>query len=167
MYGQAPISGHVYGSEMVVRKLLATTVAFILLATGLVHAAQPYFFVSSVAAYRIVPKNLLGGSVLIPYLQIVTGLCLFLGIAERAAATWGIVLFGLFSAAQSIVLLRGDNVSCGCFGLASAQVSLASLAIPVACGAACLVLLKRTSVSAAISPQPGGNPRVADQSEFT
>lgn len=59
-------------------------VAFITLYPGCIHSLQPYFFIHSAGAYRLVsPKMAAVVIFLIPYLQIVLGICLVTNIATR------------------------------------------------------------------------------------
>jgi len=126
----------------VFRRALVAIVAFVLLSSGLIHIAQPYFFIFSVASYQVIPDGLLGIWVInIPYLQVVLALCLFLGVAERVSAVLAGALFFIFSVAQAIVLLRGESLNCGCFGYSSSQVGAFSLAIPILCTIICIALL--------------------------
>lgn len=123
--------------------VLSAVVAFVLLYSGILHAIQPYYFIYSAAAYRLVPQSLVGTTMLIlPYLQIVLAGCLIARVATHAALITALLLFGVFVFAQSVILVRGENLSCGCFGYSTAAISYTSLAIPIACGGLCIVLLR-------------------------
>ena len=128
----------------VLTKMLTAVVAFVLLYSGLVHAAQPYYFVHAAAAYRILPPSVVGPlATFLPYLQITIGLCLIVGTAESASLLLGSVLFGLFATAQAIALARGESLSCGCFGFSEATIGPSTLSVPILCGIICLALLGR------------------------
>lgn len=114
-------------------------VAAVLVYSGLIHASQPYLFVHTVASYRLVPEWAVGFSgLLIPYIQILLGLALGLGIAERAANLMAAVMFAAFSLAQISVLFRGIQIDCGCFGFAPSPVSVQTVLVSIALLIACV-----------------------------
>ncbi|MBA3315943.1 MAG: hypothetical protein M3552_06720 [Planctomycetota bacterium] len=136
-------------------RMLKAVVAFVLLYSGLVHAAQPYYFVHAAAAYRILPPSVVGPlMIFLPYLQIAIALCLIVGTAERAVLLLAFFIFSVFATAQAIVMARGESLSCGCFGFSEATIGPSTLAIPILGGIICLVLLRgvRRVPSAEASP---------------
>ncbi len=125
-----------------VRAAILGVVAFALLSSGLIHASDPYFFLATVSSYRILPDGLLGRPLLlVPYLHIALGICLLSGVARTTALRVSLLLFVVYAAAQTIALVRGEKISCGCFGFDTGEIGPASVAVPVAAGAACLGLL--------------------------
>jgi hypothetical protein len=58
----------------------------------------------------------------------ISGLAFFLGLRLPWSGFAVVALLGAFSIGVALVLLRGESVSCGCFGSSSAKVSLATLA---------------------------------------
>lgn len=127
-----------------VAKSLTAIVAFPLLYSGLIHIAQPYQFIHSAAAYRVLPVSTVGPLMtFLPYLQTAVALCLLMGVAERAALLFASLLFGSFAAAQAVVLARGESLSCGCFGFSGMTIGPLTLSIPILCGVICLVALTR------------------------
>ncbi|HMO84571.1 MAG TPA: MauE/DoxX family redox-associated membrane protein [Lacipirellulaceae bacterium] len=118
-----------------------TVVSVVLLFSGIVHAAQPYYFVHAISGYQLLPAQVAGLLGLwLPYLQIVLALCIGLGIAERVALATAALMFVAFALAQLSVLLRGMEIDCGCFGFVSVQVSPASVGLSLSLAAACAVL---------------------------
>lgn len=139
---------------------LNSVLVLVLLASGLVHGAQPYFFLASVASFRILPEYLLGLTVLIPYLQIAIAVCLITHVAERTAIIFAALLFFIFSVAQVVVILRGERLSCGCFGYSNAEIGLTTLAIPLLCMFICWVLSGSFSARKPRNEKNGEGPEV-------
>ncbi|HET6880591.1 MAG TPA: MauE/DoxX family redox-associated membrane protein [Pirellulales bacterium] len=113
--------------------VLSMVVAVVLLFSGVIHAAQPYYFVHTIASYRLLPpgaSGLLG--LWLPYLQIVLAMCIGLGMVREAAFGVAVVLFATFAAVQIAVLARGMEIDCGCFGFIVRVVSPASVMLPIA-----------------------------------
>jgi putative oxidoreductase len=113
-------------------------VAAVLLFTGSIHAAQPYFFIHTIASYRLLSADVSGLLGLwLPYLQIVLGLCIGLRIAEKVALCIAAGVFTTFALAQTAVLMRGMEIDCGCFGFVAHTVSPSSIALPIALAVIC------------------------------
>ena len=84
---------------------------------GVAKVADPPGFAHEIHNYGIVPGlavNVM--AMVLPWLEIVTGVALFLGIATRTATRILAILLVVFIAALSINLARGKPVDCGCFG---------------------------------------------------
>ena len=76
----------------------------------------------SVHNFRILPiwsENLL--AVVLPWIEIVAGLSLMLGIEARAGAVVATALMIVFTAAVAAAWARGLDFECGCFGKAGAS----------------------------------------------
>jgi putative oxidoreductase len=96
----------------------AYTLAGVLILSSLIHVQNPYAYLSSIYAYSIVP-SLLGVviAVLFPSLQITLGLVfLFCRRDWKPAFVLSGALMLLFTVVQIVALIRGLNISCGCFG---------------------------------------------------
>ncbi|MGH7135393.1 MAG: MauE/DoxX family redox-associated membrane protein, partial [Pirellulales bacterium] len=127
-------------SIRVASAVLSLLVAAVLLFTGVIHGAQPYLFVHTIASYRILPPTAAGlVGVSLPYLQTVVALCIGFRIAEKTALAIATLVFGTFALAQIAALIRGMDIDCGCFGFAARQVSLSSAALPIVLVGACVV----------------------------
>jgi len=118
----------------------------ILLYAGFTKLNDGWRFAEAIANYRILPaqaNQLL--ALTLPWLEVVLGLLLVLGLWLRAAAGLASLLFLGFAVAVIAALARHLDISCGCFGTGSAaQLGVQTLALDLfclACGA--LILLAR------------------------
>ena len=119
-------------SGAVVRTLSAFSGA-VLVYSGLLHAWQPFYFAHSVAAYGVLPVPVIVGvAFVVPYVQLVVGVCLLAGTGGREARWLALALFGSFVIMQAKVLIRGESIRCGCFGFASETVSWKTITVPAA-----------------------------------
>lgn len=129
-------------SPVVWARPLKAIVVSILLYSGLVHMVQPYYFIHSAAAYRVLTPSLTASvMILLPYLHIAIAFCLIVGTAERSALLLSCWLFAVFAVAQSMILANGQTLSCGCFGFSETTVGPLSLSIPILACIACVALL--------------------------
>lgn len=79
--------------------------------------ADPPAFAKAIWYYRLLPAwGLHSAALLLPWLELLCGLALCLGVWKRAAAGWVAILLLVFIAALSINLAQGNPVDCGCFG---------------------------------------------------
>jgi uncharacterized membrane protein YphA (DoxX/SURF4 family) len=105
---------------------LTVRVQFVLAAffavAGFLKIADPPGFAHEIHNYGLVPGAAVNAMALIlPWLEVVAGVALFLGIAKRSAARILGILLLVFIIALSINLARGRPVDCGCFGAAKVQ----------------------------------------------
>ncbi|MGQ0601070.1 MAG: MauE/DoxX family redox-associated membrane protein [Anaerolineales bacterium] len=137
--------------------LSAMVISAVLLFSGIVHAAQPYYFIHTVSSYRLLPASVSGVLGLwLPYLQIVLAIYIGLGIAEKVALWIAASVFMAYTIAQLSVLARGMEIDCGCFGFVSTTVSVTSVAIPLLLIGVCILALagvKSPSPSDSLTPQ--------------
>jgi uncharacterized membrane protein YphA (DoxX/SURF4 family) len=78
------------------------------------HAAE---FAAQIAGFRLLPQPVIAPlALLLPFLEILLGGYLILGLFTRAAAWIAVVLLALFDGAIASAVVRGLTVSCGCFG---------------------------------------------------
>ena len=111
-----------------------TLVARIVLGLVFIVAAYPKIadppgFAKSIWAYELFPAwSLHPLALLLPWLELLCGLALCLGIWIRAAAAWVAVMLLSFGLALSINLARHHPVDCGCFGSATPKTDAQRLA---------------------------------------
>jgi uncharacterized membrane protein YphA (DoxX/SURF4 family) len=84
---------------------------------GLAKALDPDLAVRAVAAYRLLPNELVKPVAWgLPFAELALGLLLLLGIRTRVAAILSVALLSLFVAAVASAWVRGLRIECGCFG---------------------------------------------------
>ena len=77
---------------------------------------NPEAFATTIANYRLLPYKFINGmAIVLPWLEVVTGTLLVLGVWIRASTmmVWGLLF--AFSIAICQALARGLDISCGCF----------------------------------------------------
>jgi len=90
----------------------------IFLLAGLSKIPDPASFLLTMRGFEIFPDVLERFfAVYIPWLELVLGLCLVLGLLQRAAALLFSLLISGFTLAILSVMARGIVIDCGCFGL--------------------------------------------------
>ena len=105
---------------------LTIRVQFVLAAffvvAGCAKILDPPGFAHEIHNFGIVPGPAVNAMALVlPWLEVVTGLALFFGIAKRSAARVLGILLAIFVVALAINLARGKPVDCGCFGTSKVQ----------------------------------------------
>ena len=109
---------------------LRLVVGGIFLWAGITKVIDPAGFATNVVNYRVLPDafvNLL--AVTLPWIEIIAGLLLVLGIWMRASALVIAVLTCVFLVAVGQAVARELNINCGCFGtMEGRKVGLALLA---------------------------------------
>jgi uncharacterized membrane protein YphA (DoxX/SURF4 family) len=104
---------------LTVRAQIALGAVFV--AAALPKLADPPGFAEAIWNYQLAPAWLVHPAALIlPWLELLCGLALCLGVWTRAAAAWLGALLLVFLAALSINLARHHPVDCGCFRTQSA-----------------------------------------------
>jgi len=95
---------------------LALGAAF--LAAGVLKVVDPAEFALTLARLRLMPPWIVGAAaILLPWIEIVSGLALIATRRYRDAATWLVLgLLALFTTGLVAGMLRGSASSCGCFG---------------------------------------------------
>ena len=81
-------------------------------------------FAETIASYGLVPYwavNIL--AVLLPWVELISGILLFLGVRARSATVIILTMLVLFTVSITITLLRGDPISCGCFHTIGEKIS--------------------------------------------
>jgi uncharacterized membrane protein YphA (DoxX/SURF4 family) len=83
--------------------------------------ADPPSFTHMIYNYRLVPGFAVNALALVmPWVELLTGLALILGVWPREAAALAGLLLLVFIAAIGLNLARGHAVDCGCFDIHSA-----------------------------------------------
>ena len=96
---------------------------------------DPVSFAGDIVNYRLLPHtltNLL--AIVLPWVELLAGLMLILGIWVRASALVVAVLGLVFVVAITQALARGLDIRCGCFGTVEAsKVGVTHLLLDFAC----------------------------------
>jgi len=104
---------------LTIRVQLALGVFFVV--ASLPKLGDPPSFAHMVYNYRIVPGALINLMALtMPWLELLCGLALILGIWKDAARTLIALLLLVFIVAISINLMRNNAIDCGCFDVTAA-----------------------------------------------
>ena len=91
--------------------------AAIFVVAGFGKIMDPPGFAHEIYNYKLLPGVAVNAfAIVLPWIELVAGLALFVGVARRSAARIFGVLLVVFVMALSINLVRGRPVDCGCFG---------------------------------------------------
>lgn len=99
---------------------LRVSMGLVFVVSGTMKAIEPRSFIGTIQAFDLIPDPLVPFTAFTVVTgELFLGTLLLLGIAHRAAGTALIAVLMLFSAAIISALVRGIELSCGCFGAAS------------------------------------------------
>lgn len=106
------------------RVQIALGVIFIV--ASLAKIADPPSFAHMVYNYRLVPGSLVNLMALVmPWIELLSGVALVLGLWRRTAATLLGCLLAVFIIAVTVNLARQNPIDCGCFNVADAGKTVA------------------------------------------
>lgn len=84
---------------------------------GAVKVLEPLDFAQNIRNYQLVGQSLsFVAAIVLPWLEILAGLALVLGIWTRGAALVVTGLLVFFIVLTAVTMARGLDVDCGCFG---------------------------------------------------
>ncbi len=84
--------------------------------------AHPREFAQIIANYAVLPGWLISlPALVLPWLELIAGLCLVIGLWPRSAALLLVLLLLAFILALGYNALRGIDVSCGCFSTSASD----------------------------------------------
>lgn len=84
--------------------------------TGLPKLLRPGDFARLVYGYQILHSDLVNlAGITLPWIEMVAGTLLVIGLLPRSSAAVLAGMLGLFLAAGFLALVRGLEISCGCF----------------------------------------------------
>lgn len=91
-------------------------VGFIFVTASWHKLIEPGAFAIDIATYQILPLSLVNSmAIVLPWVEIVTGIMLIVGFRTRAAALLIAGMMVVFTVAIIIALGKGLDMSCGCF----------------------------------------------------
>lgn len=83
---------------------------------------RPFDFLADVYGYELVGPSLgVAVAMALPWIELVVGLCLIVGVATGGALLGAAVLGLAFSLVQASAMARGLNIACGCGGLGGGE----------------------------------------------
>ena len=117
--------GKSFNWRLVTWRALAVLAGAIFVYAGVLKMRAPLQFANDVSNYRILPWPIgVGLAFYLPWLEILCGLALIFRRAFAGAlAITGALIF-IFIGATIWAKIQGINVSCGCFGTASSNLTL-------------------------------------------
>jgi len=84
---------------------------------GAVKVIDPLDFAQNIRNYQLVGQSLsFIAAIVLPWLEILAGLALILGVWTRGAALVVAGLLVFFIVLTAVTMVRGLDVDCGCFG---------------------------------------------------
>jgi len=84
---------------------------------GAVKVLDPLDFAQNIRNYQLVGQSLsFIAAIVLPWLEILAGLALILGVWTRGAALVVTGLLVFFIVLTAVTMVRGLDVDCGCFG---------------------------------------------------
>lgn len=85
-------------------------------------------FAETIAGYRILPYWAINmTAIVMPWLELICGILLIIGVRPNAAVVFIIGMLFLFSTAIFVNLIRGTNIGCGCFQGPGSEMDWATL----------------------------------------
>ncbi len=97
--------------------VLRVALGLVFLAAGGLKVGHAEVFASEIAGFQLLPHPLIAPlALLLPFLELMIGVYLILGLFTRFAAWFAALEMAVFAAAIASAVIRGISTSCGCFG---------------------------------------------------
>jgi len=129
-------------------------IGVILIYAGVNKSSNPNEFASAIDNYHLLPfgsENLV--AIIMPWIEILAGIGLILGIYVNGSALIAFVMFGIFIIAIASALVRGYNIECGCGIKAGDMVGIDKILENTVYFALAWLILKRKSRALEIYPK--------------
>lgn len=105
-------------------RIVALTIGGTFIYAGVIKAMDPIAFANDIDNYKILPWPLtVRLAFYLPWLEILCGLAVIFGLLYRGGLLILTALISIFIAASVIAKARGLDITCGCFGHASKNLS--------------------------------------------
>jgi len=145
---------------------LRFVLAFVFLTAAVPKLLAPGEFRRAVANYALLPARLIAPvSTWLPWLELLCGLALLLGVAVLPVAILAGFLLLVFAVAVGANLMRGRQIDCGCFssvaprqigwGLVAGDLALAGMAVAVAVRNPDVLAVDTQRASSSVSSEDG------------
>ena len=110
------------GIPPLVVRIARIAVGLVFLVAAFGKLADPGAFALQIHNYRLAPPGSENAiAMVVPWIELVTGLALAIGIKPRAGAAIALAMMVGFTVAVGIAWARGLNIECGCFGTLGAS----------------------------------------------
>jgi uncharacterized membrane protein YphA (DoxX/SURF4 family) len=77
---------------------------------------EPSNFAVDIATYQILPLSFINiMAIVLPWLELIAGIMLVIGLRSRTGALLVAGMMAMFTVAVAIAVIRGLDMSCGCF----------------------------------------------------
>lgn len=97
--------------------VLRVVLGGIFIVAGASKIGHADIFAAQIAGFRILPEAIIAPlATVLPFLEILLGGYLILGLFTRTAAWVAVAFLAAFDLAIASAVVRGMSVSCGCFG---------------------------------------------------
>lgn len=104
--------------------LFVSAYSIVWLLTGMVHASNIERFALDICAYEVLPCSLaIFIAPMLAALHVTLGSLLLVGLYQRVSLVLSFILLAAYTFVATIALNRGLEVSCGCLGVGSPQIS--------------------------------------------
>jgi uncharacterized membrane protein YphA (DoxX/SURF4 family) len=104
--------------------VLRVVIGGIFVVAGASKVGHAALFAAQIAGFRILPEAVIAPlAVMLPFLEILLGGYLIVGLFTRVTAWVAVVLLAVFDLAIASAVVRGMTVSCSCFGPNDATVT--------------------------------------------
>ncbi|NIM05269.1 MAG: DoxX family membrane protein [Armatimonadetes bacterium] len=96
------------------------TLAAVLLYAGIHKVSHTGELARIIYGYRLLHPELVNlVAMTLPWIELLTGATLLLGLLRRSGAVVACALFGVFILAAGLAMARGIDIPCGCFSVAA------------------------------------------------
>ena len=100
------------------------SVGALFLYAGIIKTGDPAGFATAINNYQILPVWAINpAAIILPWIEILLGITLIVGFWIEGASLFAAVLFAVFSIALAFNLVRGLDISCGCFSASPKKIN--------------------------------------------
>jgi uncharacterized membrane protein YphA (DoxX/SURF4 family) len=129
--------------ETTIITLIAWAVGLMFLYAAAPKIKDPAEFAKAISYYKFLPIWAINGlALLLPWWELGAAVALFVPSWRRAGAAAVLGMVCMFIIAVSSAVIRGLDISCGCFGTGSQATGAKTLALDLLLLAACVLILK-------------------------